>query len=203
MRFAGLCCRHCGRNAPSGHRRESPQHNPLCNILSPGADALQRQGVISSRSTLSFWDGIRRSRKLPQWLRGCANDAGLDTDLCRQDRGAGARPRPRTDAAGLLPGRWRVTIAHGAAANHRLWFMSTPPGRGRHPRQHVARWLPPASCSVMDIHQAYKKLAGPKPTETSVTLAFCAGHVRRSFYVFGQDEGADRRGNAAAHCRAL
>ena len=49
-------------------------------------------------------DGIRRGRSRPSGGAAARDDAGLDTDLCRRDRGAGARPRPRTDQAGILLG---------------------------------------------------------------------------------------------------
>ena len=49
-------------------------------------------------------DGIRRGRSRPSGGAAARDDAGLDTDLCRRDRRAGARSRPRTDQAGILLG---------------------------------------------------------------------------------------------------
>jgi transposase len=74
------------------------------------------------------------------------------------------------------------------ARDDRPWGGSEPPavvysyapGRGHiHANTLLGGYRGILQC---DGHQAYKKLVGPKPTETSLTLAFCWSHVRRGFY---------------------
>ena len=59
-------------------------------------------------------------------------------------------------------------------------IYSYAPGRGHiHASMMLGGYRGILQC---DGYQAYKKLAGPKSAETSVTLAFCWSHVRRGFY---------------------
>jgi transposase len=81
-------------------------HGALCRSsapVSPGADhgATGRDPRALHALVL---DGVRRGGSRPRGGAAARDDAGLDTDLCRRDRGAGARSRPRTDQAGLLLG---------------------------------------------------------------------------------------------------
>ena len=68
------------------------------------AQILARQGVMLDRVHAVVLDGLCRGRDRPGGGAAAGDDAGLDADLRRRDRRAGARPGTRADEAGLLLG---------------------------------------------------------------------------------------------------
>jgi transposase len=90
----------------------------------------------------------------------------------------------------LDPGRGRTKQGYfwAIARDDRPWGGSQPPavvysyapGRGHtHANTLLGGYRGILQC---DGYPAYKKFAGSKSAETSVTLAFCWSHVRRGFY---------------------
>ena len=68
------------------------------------AQMLARQGVITRAVHLVVLDGVRGGRGCSGGGAAARDDAGLDADLRRRDRRAGAGSRPGPDQAGLLLG---------------------------------------------------------------------------------------------------
>jgi transposase len=143
------------------------------------AQIMQRQGVILDRSTLSFWMGYAAAEVAPVVAR--LREMMLASTRIFADE---------TVVPVLDPGRGRTKQGYfwAMARDDRPWGGSEPPavvysyapGRGHiHANTLLGGYRGILQC---DGYQAYKKLAGSKPTETSVTLAFCWSHVRRGFY---------------------
>ena len=143
------------------------------------AQILARQGVIIERSTLSFWMGYAAAEIAPVVAR--LSEMMLASTRIFADE---------TVVPVLDPGRGRTKQGYfwAMARDDRPWGGSEPPaviysyapGRGHiHANTMLGGYRGILQC---DGYQAYKKLAGPKSAETSVTLAFCWSHVRRGFY---------------------
>jgi transposase len=143
------------------------------------AQILARQGVIIERSTLSFWMGYAAAEVAPVVAR--LREMMLASTRIFADE---------TVVPVLDPGRGRTKQGYfwAMARDDRPWAGREPPavvysyapGRGHtHANTLLGGYRGILQC---DGYQAYKKLAGPKAAETSVTLAFCWSHVRRGFY---------------------
>jgi transposase len=167
------------------------------------AQIMQRQGVILERSTLSFWMGYAAAEVAPVVVR--LREMMLASTRIFADE---------TVVPVLDPGRGRTKQGYfwAMARDDRPWGGSEPPavvysyapGRGHihaNPRQHVARWLPwhPAVRWIPGLQETRRAQADRDFRNAGILLEPRAQGLLRS----GQDEGADRRGNAAAHCRAL
>jgi len=143
------------------------------------AQILARQGVILERSTLSFWMGYAAAEVAPVVAR--LREMVLGSTRIFADE---------TVVPVLDPGRGRTKQGYfwAIARDDRPWAGSQPPavvysyapGRGHiHANTLLGGYRGILQC---DGYAAYKKVAGSKSTETSVTLAFCWSHVRRGFY---------------------
>ena len=135
--------------------------------------------MIIERSTLSFWMGYAAAEVAPVVAR--LREMMLASTRIFADE---------TVVPVLDPGRGRTKQGYfwAMARDDRPWGGSEPPavvysyapGRGHiHANTLLGGYRGILQC---DGYQAYKKLAGPKAAETSVTLAFCWSHVRRGFY---------------------
>ena len=140
---------------------------------------LARQGVILDRSTLSFWMGYAAAEVAPVVAR--LREMMLASTRIFADE---------TVVPVLDPGRGRTKQGYfwAIARDDRPWGGSQPPavvysyapGRGHtHANTLLGGYRGILQC---DGYPAYKKFAGSKSAETSVTLAFCWSHVRRGFY---------------------
>jgi len=119
------------------------------------AQILARQGVILERSTLSFWMGYAAAEVAPVVAR--LREMMLASTRIFADE---------TVVPVLDPGRGRT--------------KQGSPGRGHtHANTLLGGYRGILQC---DGYSAYKKFAGSKSAEPSVTLAFCWSHVRRGFY---------------------
>ena len=167
--------------------------------VSPGADhgaAGRHHRAVHS----VVLDGLRGGRGCPRGDAAARDDAGLDADIRRRDRRAGARSGPRADQTRLFLGDRRATIGRGAAAIRRRWFtLRARPGT--QPRQRAARRLPryPAVRWICRPTRSSPGPIGRDLRNAGFLLEPRAPGLLRS----GQSEGADRDRNAAAHCRAL
>ena len=143
------------------------------------AQILARQGVILERSTLSFWMGYAAAEVAPVMAR--LREMILASTRIFADE---------TVVPVLDPGRGRTKQGYfwAMARDDRPWGGSQPPavvysyapGRGHtHANALLGGYRGILQC---DGYAAYKKFAGSKSAETSVTLAFCWSHVRRGFY---------------------
>ena len=143
------------------------------------AQILERQGIILERSTLSFWMGYAAAEVAPVVAR--LREMMLASTRIFADE---------TVVPVLDPGRGRTKQGYfwAIARDDRPWAGSQPPavvysyapGRGHiHANTLLGGYRGILQC---DGYAAYKKVAGSKSTETSVTLAFCWSHVRRGFY---------------------
>ena len=143
------------------------------------AQILARQGVVLERSTLSFWMGTPRA------------EVAAVVERLRETMLASTRIfADETVVPVLDPSRGRTKQGYfwAIARDDRPWGGSQPPavvysyapGRGHTHGQHAARGY--RGILQCDGYGAYKKFAGSKLVETSVTLAFCWSHVRRGFY---------------------
>ena len=143
------------------------------------AQILARQGVILERSTLSFWMGYAAAEVAPVVAR--LREMMLASTRIFADE---------TVVPVLDPGRGRTKQGYfwAMARDDRPWGGSEPPaviysyapGRGRiHASTMLGGYRGILQC---DGYSAYKKFAGSKSAEPSVTLAFCWSHVRRGFY---------------------
>jgi transposase len=143
------------------------------------AQILARQGVILDRSTLSFWMGYAAAEVAPVVAR--LREMMLASTRVFADE---------TVVPVLDPGRGRTKQGYfwAIARDDRPWGGSQPPavvysyapGRGHtHANTLLGGYRGILQC---DGYPAYKKFAGSKSAETSVTLAFCWSHVRRGFY---------------------
>ena len=143
------------------------------------AQILARQGVILERSTLSFWMGYAAAEVAPVVAR--LREMMLASTRIFADE---------TVVPVLDPGRGRTKQGYfwAIARDDRPWGGSQPPavvysyapGRGHiHANTLLGGYRGILQC---DGYAAYKKFAGSKSAETSVTLAFCWSHVRRGFY---------------------
>ena len=143
------------------------------------AQILARQGVILERSTLSFWMGYAAAEVAPVVAR--LREMMLASTRIFADE---------TVVPVLDPGRGRTKQGYfwAMARDDRPWGGSQPPavvysyapGRGHtHANALLGGYRGILQC---DGYAAYKKFAGSKSAETSVTLAFCWSHVRRGFY---------------------
>ena len=143
------------------------------------AQILARQGVILERSTLSFWMGYAAAEVAPVVAR--LREMMLASTRIFADE---------TVVPVLDPGRGRTKQGYfwAMARDDRPWGGSQPPavvysyapGRGHiHANTLLGGYRGILQC---DGYEAYKKFAGSKSAETSVTLAFCWSHVRRGFY---------------------
>ena len=178
MDFGKLCCGDCGRTAVSGERR-SLRIIIRCATSYRQAQILARQGVILERSTLSFWMGYAAAEVAPVVAR--LREMMLASTRIFADE---------TVVPVLDPGRGRTKQGYfwAMARDDRPWGGSQPPavvysyapGRGHtHANTLLGGYRGILQC---DGYAAYKKFAGSKSAETSVTLAFCWSHVRRGFY---------------------
>ena len=178
MDFGKLCCGDCGRRAVSGERR-SLRIIIRCATSYRQAQILARQGVILERSTLSFWMGYAAAEVAPVVAR--LREMMLASTRIFADE---------TVVPVLDPGRGRTKQGYfwAMARDDRPWGGSQPPavvysyapGRGHtHANTLLGGYRGILQC---DGYAAYKKFAGSKSAETSVTLAFCWSHVRRGFY---------------------
>ena len=143
------------------------------------AQILARQGVILERSTLSFWMGYAAAEVAPVVAR--LREMMLASTRIFADE---------TVVPVLDPGRGRTKQGYfwAMARDDRPWGGSQPPavvysyapGRGHtHANTLLGGYRGILQC---DGYSAYKKFAGSKSVEPSVTLAFCWSHVRRGFY---------------------
>src|SRR6476620_6008423 len=143
------------------------------------AQILARQGVILERSTLSFWMGYAAAEVAPVVAR--LREMMLASTRIFADE---------TVVPVLDPGRGRTKQGYfwAMARDDRPWGGSQPPavvysyapGRGHtHAKTLLGGYRGILQC---DGYAAYKKFAGSKSVEPSVTLAFCWSHVRRGFY---------------------
>ena len=143
------------------------------------AQILARQGVILERSTLSFWMGYAAAEIAPVVAR--LREMMLASTRIFADE---------TVVPVLDPGRGRAKQGYfwAIARDDRPWGGSQPPavvynyapGRGHtHANTLLGGYRGILQC---DGYAAYKKFAGSKSVEPSVTLAFCWSHVRRGFY---------------------
>jgi transposase len=143
------------------------------------AQILARQGVILERSTLSFWMGYAAAEVAPVVAR--LREMMLASTRIFADE---------TVIPVLDPGRGRTKQGYfwAMARDDRPWGGSQPPavvysyapGRGHtHANTLLGGYRGILQC---DGYSAYKKFAGSKSVEPSVTLAFCWSHVRRGFY---------------------
>ena len=169
------------------------------------AQILARQGVIIERSTLSFWMGYAAAEVAPVVAR--LREMMLASTRIFADE---------TVVPVLDPGRGRTKQGYfwAMARDDRPWGGSEPPAvvysyaPGRHrwnpqtyPRQHIARWLPrhPAVRWIPGLQETRWAQGGRNFRNAGLLLEPRAQGFLRS----GQDQGADRRGDAAAHCRAV
>ena len=143
------------------------------------AQILARQGVILERSTLSFWMGYAAAEVAPVVAR--LREMMLASTRIFADE---------TVVPVLDPGRGRTKQGYfwAIARDDRPWGGSQPPavvysyapGRGHTHANALLRGY--GGILQCDGYAAYKKFAGSKSVEPSVTLAFCWSHVRRGFY---------------------
>ncbi len=150
-------------------------HQPLYRQ----AQIMARQGVIIERSTLSFWMGYAAAEVAPVVTR--LREMMLASTRIFADE---------TVVPVLDPGRGRTKQGYfwAIARDDRPWGGGDPPavvynyapGRGHiHANALLGDYRGILQC---DGYAAYKKVAGPKSAEASITLAFCWSHVRRGFY---------------------
>jgi transposase len=143
------------------------------------AQIMAREGVILERSTLSFWMGYAAAEVAPVVAR--LREMMLASTRIFADE---------TVVPVLDPGRGRTKQGYfwAIARDDRPWGGNTPPavvysyapGRGHtHANTLLGGYRGILQC---DGYAAYKKFAGPRPDEQSVTLVFCWSHVRRGFY---------------------
>src|SRR3954453_3191430 len=143
------------------------------------AQILERQGVIVERSTLSFWMGYAAAEVAPVVAR--LREMMLASTRIFADE---------TVVPVIDPGRGRTKQGYFWAIARDDWpsggsqppavVYSYAPGRGHiHANTLLGSYRGILQC---DGYGAYKKFAGSKSAETSVTLAFCWSHVRRGFY---------------------
>jgi hypothetical protein len=140
---------------------------------------MARQGVIIDRSTLSFWMGYAAAEIAPVVTR--LRETMLASTRIFADE---------TVVPVLDPGRGRTKPGYfwAIARDDRPWGGNDPPavvynyapGRGHtHANALLGGYRGILRC---DGYAAYKKLAGSRAAEPSITLAFCWSHVRRGFY---------------------
>ena len=150
-------------------------HQPLYRQ----AQIMARQGVILDRSTLSFWMGYAAAEVAPVVTR--LREMMLASTRIFADE---------TVVPVLDPGRGRTKQGYfwAIARDDRPWggsdrpavVYSYAPGRGHtHANALLGGYRGILQC---DGYAAYKKVAGPRPADSSITLAFCWSHVRRGFY---------------------
>ena len=150
-------------------------HQPLYRQ----AQIMARQGVILDRSTLSFWMGYAAAELAPVVTR--LREMMLASTRIFADE---------TVVPVLDPGRGRTKKGYfwAIARDDRPWGGREPPavvynyapGRGHvHADALLASYRGILQC---DGYAAYKKLAGSRTADSSITLAFCWSHVRRGFY---------------------
>ena len=143
------------------------------------AQMLAARGLDIKRSVLAFWVGYAAAELKPVYLR--LRELILTSGKIAVDE---------TMAPVLDPGRGRVKKGFfwAIARDDRPWGETDPPavayiyaaGRGAvHALKLLDRYRGIVQC---DGYAAYKKFAGSKSVEPSVTLAFCWSHVRRGFY---------------------
>jgi transposase len=150
-------------------------HQPLYRQ----AQIMARQGVILERSTLSFWMGYAAAEVAPVLTR--LREMMLASTRIFADE---------TVVPVLEPGRGRTKQGYfwAIARDDRPWSGSEPPavvysyapGRGHvHANALLGGYRGILQC---DGYAAYKKLAGSRTADPSITLAFSWSHVRRGFY---------------------
>lgn len=150
-------------------------HQPLYRQ----AQIMARQGVILDRSTLSFWMGYAAAEVAPVVIR--LREMMLASTRIFADE---------TVVPVLDPGRGRTKQGYfwAIARDDRPWggsdrpavVYSYAPGRGHtHANALLRGYRGILQC---DGYAAYKKVAGPRTADSSITLAFCWSHVRRGFY---------------------
>jgi transposase len=150
-------------------------HQPLYRQ----AQIMARQGVIIDRSTLSFWMGYAAAEVAPVVRR--LREMMLASTRIFADE---------TVVPVLDPGRGRTKQGYfwAIARDDRPWGGGDPPavvynyapGRGHaHANALLGGYRGILQC---DGYAAYKKVAGPRFADPSITLAFCWSHVRRGFY---------------------
>jgi transposase len=150
-------------------------HQPLYRL----AQIMARQGVIIDRSTLSFWMGYAAAEVAPVVIR--LREMMLASTRIFADE---------TVVPVLDPGRGRTKQGYfwAIARDDRPWAGGDPPavvynyapGRGHvHADALLSGYRGILQC---DGYAAYKKLAGSRTADPSITLAFCWSHVRRGFY---------------------
>ena len=105
---------------------------------------------------------------------------------------------PRRAICGPSP----AMIGHGAVAIHRLWRISTAPGRGgKYAVRHLAGYN---GILQVDGYVGYDALTDANRAGGSVMLAFCWSHFRRRFYeIAAKGQRPHRNRGAGAHWRAL
>ena len=149
------------------------------------AQILERQGVIIERSTLSFWMGYAAAEVAPVVAR--LREMMLASTRIFADE---------TVVPVLDPGRGRTKQGYlwAIARDDRPWGGGDPPavvynyapGRGHtHANALLCGYRGILQC---DGYAAYKKLAGSRTADPSITLAFCWSHVRRGFYDLAKDK---------------
>ena len=150
-------------------------HQPLYRL----SQIMARQGVIIDRSTLSFWMGYAAAEVAPVVTR--LREMMLASTRIFADE---------TVVPVLDPGRGRTKQGYfwAIARDDRPWgggdapavVYNYAPGRGHtHANALLGGYRGILQC---DGYAAYKKVAGPRSSDPSITLAFCWSHVRRGFY---------------------
>ena len=164
------------------------------------AQILARQGVIIERSTLSFWMGYAAAEVAPVVAR--LREMMLASTRIFADE---------TVVPVLDPGRGRTKQGYfwAIARDDRPWGGSEPPavvysyapGRGHiHANTLLGGYRGILQC---DGYAAYKKLAGLQVGRDVHNAGLLLEPRAPGLLRSGQGEGADRDGDAAAHCRAL
>jgi transposase len=160
-------------------------HQPLYRL----AQIMARQGVIIDRSTQSFWIGYAAAEVAPvvtrlrEMMLASTRIFAGETVVPALDPGRGRTKQGYLDAARpTAPEFWAI------ARDDRPWGGNDPlavvynyaPGRGHvHANALLGGYRGILQC---DGYAAYKKVAGPRSADSSITLAFCWCRVRRGFY---------------------
>jgi len=143
------------------------------------AQILARQGITIDRATLAFWVGYAAAEIKPVW-RLLRNELLSSTKLFVDE----------TTAPVLDPGRGRTKKGYFwvLARDDRPWRGGAPPAvvysyaPGRSGENATALLQGYTGVLQTDGYAAYRRLADPKRTGGSATLAFCWAHWRRQWF---------------------
>ena len=143
------------------------------------AQILARQGITIDRATLAFWVGYAAAEIKPVWR--LLRDEVLSSTKLFVDE---------TTAPVLDPGRGRTKKGYFwvLARDDRPWRGGAPPAvvysyaPGRSGENAAALLQGYTGVLHTDGYAAYRRLADPKRTGGSATLAFCWAHWRRQWF---------------------